>query len=162
MATLRSICQRGWRNVCSTIFLRNSLRSTSLDISTPLQRLKVEKTTGRQSVRGRGGVIAVMYETHWTGLSRPSWEQEMNLQLSRTKYCATGPALRTSTAKTTVCTAGCELVLHKRNFLGVTASAFRRPATTAFRAQNGLAAAAPRCFPTEPILRRGIFGVLLG
>ena len=24
-----------------------------------------------------------MYETHWTGLSRPSWEREMDLQLSR-------------------------------------------------------------------------------
>ena len=23
-----------------------------------------------------------MYETHWTGLSRPSWEREMDLQLS--------------------------------------------------------------------------------
>ena len=25
----------------------------------------------------------VVYETHWTGLSRPSWELEMDLQLSR-------------------------------------------------------------------------------
>ena len=25
----------------------------------------------------------MMYETHWTGLSRPSWEREMDLQLSR-------------------------------------------------------------------------------
>ena len=24
-----------------------------------------------------------MYETHWTGPSRPSWEREMDLQLSR-------------------------------------------------------------------------------
>ena len=25
----------------------------------------------------------MMYETHWTGLSRPSWEREMDLQLFR-------------------------------------------------------------------------------
>ena len=37
------------------------------DVSTPLQRLEVEQTTGQQSVRGRRGVIAVLYETHWVG-----------------------------------------------------------------------------------------------
>ena len=37
---------------------------TEDDDSTPLQRLEVEKITGHQSVRGRGGVIAVTYETH--------------------------------------------------------------------------------------------------
>ena len=42
------------------------------DVSTPLQRLGVEKMTAHQSICGQGGVIAVMYETHWTGLSRPS------------------------------------------------------------------------------------------
>ena len=54
---------------------------TQDDVSTPLQRLEVENITGHQSVRGRGGVIAVMYETHWKGLSGPSWEREMVLQL---------------------------------------------------------------------------------
>ena len=42
-------------------------------------------------------------------------------------YCATGPTLRISTAKPTVCTSGCELVLHKGNFLGVMASVSWRP-----------------------------------
>ena len=56
---------------------------TQDDVSTPLQRLEAEKITGHQSVRGRGGVIAVMYETHWTGLSGPSWERQMDLQLFR-------------------------------------------------------------------------------
>ena len=37
---------------------------TQEDVSTPLQRLKVEKITGHQSVRDRGVVIAMMYETH--------------------------------------------------------------------------------------------------
>ena len=37
---------------------------TEDDVSTPLQRLEVEKITGHQSARGRGGVIAVMYETY--------------------------------------------------------------------------------------------------
>ena len=53
------------------------------DVSAPLQRLEV-KITGRQSVRGRGGVIAVLYKTHWAGLAEASWEWEMDLQLSRT------------------------------------------------------------------------------
>ena len=56
---------------------------TQDDVSTPLQRLKVEKISGHQSVRGRGGVIAVLYKTHWVGLPEPSWEREMDLHLSR-------------------------------------------------------------------------------
>ena len=53
------------------------------DCSTPLQILVVEKITGHQSVRGRGGVIAVMYDAHWTGLSGPFGEREMDVQLFR-------------------------------------------------------------------------------
>ena len=56
---------------------------TQDDVSTPLQRLEVKQITGHQSVRGRGGVIAVLYRTHWAGLSEPSWEREMDLHLSR-------------------------------------------------------------------------------
>ena len=55
---------------------------TQDDVSTPLQRLEVETITGHQSERGRGGVFAAMYETHWTGLSRRSWERELHLELS--------------------------------------------------------------------------------
>ena len=54
----------------------------------------MEKITGHQSVHGRGGLIAVIYETRWTGLSGPSWEQEMDYQLFRQKilpYCASTP-----------------------------------------------------------------------
>ena len=53
-------------------------------VSAPLEQLEVEKITGHKSVRGRGGVTAVLYKTHWVGLSEPSWEREMDLQLSRT------------------------------------------------------------------------------
>ena len=52
-------------------------------VSAPLQRLEVEKITGNQSVRGRGGFIAVLYKTHWVGISEPSWEREMDLHLYR-------------------------------------------------------------------------------
>ena len=45
---------------------------TQDDVSTPLQRREVEQITVRQSVRGRGGVIAVLYKTHWVGLSESS------------------------------------------------------------------------------------------
>ena len=53
------------------------------DVSTPLQRLEVDQITGHQSVRGRGGVIVVLYKAHWSGLSELSWEEEMDLHLSR-------------------------------------------------------------------------------
>ena len=53
------------------------------DVSTPVERLEVEQISTHQLVRGRGGVIAVLYETHWKGLLRPSWEREMDLQHSR-------------------------------------------------------------------------------
>ena len=56
---------------------------TQDDVSAPLQRLEVEKISGHQSVWGRGGVIAVLYKTHWVGLSESSWEREMDLHLSR-------------------------------------------------------------------------------
>ena len=56
------------------------------DAPTPLQRLEVRKMTGNQSVRGRGVVIAAMYNTHWTGLSRPSWERKMDLRLPRRDF----------------------------------------------------------------------------
>ena len=73
------LTQYALNNFCKK-FLRYHV--TQDDVSTPLYRLQVN-TTGHQSVRGRGGVIAVMYETHWMGLSRPSWKREMDLQLSR-------------------------------------------------------------------------------
>ena len=50
------------------------------DVTPPPERLEVEQITGHQLVRGRGGFIAVLYETHWTGLLSPSWERELDLQ----------------------------------------------------------------------------------
>ena len=49
----------------------------------PIERLEVEKITSHRSVRGRGGVIAVLYETHWKGILQSSWEREVDLQHSR-------------------------------------------------------------------------------
>ena len=40
----------------------------------------IEKITGHQLVRGRGDELAVMYETHWEGLSSITWEREINLK----------------------------------------------------------------------------------
>ena len=40
-----------------------SYHVTQNDVSTPLQRLEVEQLTGHQSVRGQGGVMAVLYKT---------------------------------------------------------------------------------------------------
>jgi len=56
---------------------------TENDVSTPVERLEVERISGHQSVRGRGGTMAVLYQTHWKGLLRPSWERELDLQHSK-------------------------------------------------------------------------------
>ena len=84
VATCRSICRQNLTQYVLDSFSKKSppYHVTEDDISTPLQHLEVDKDTGHQSVRGRGGVIAVMYEKHWTELSRPSWEREMDLWLS--------------------------------------------------------------------------------
>ena len=42
--------------------------------------MDIEKITGHQLVRGRGGKLAVMYETHWEGLSSITWEREIDLR----------------------------------------------------------------------------------
>ena len=53
------------------------------DASPPPERLGVERITDHQLVRGRGGVVAVLYEIHWAGILSPSWEGELDLQHSR-------------------------------------------------------------------------------
>ena len=46
----------------------------------PLERVVVDYISGHQLVRGRGGKIAVMYQTHWKGLMRVTWEREEDLR----------------------------------------------------------------------------------
>ena len=53
------------------------------DISPPPERLEVEQITGHKLVCGRGGVLAVLYETHWAGLLSFSWERNRDLQHHR-------------------------------------------------------------------------------
>ena len=79
---------------------------TQDDISALLQRLEVEKIAGHKSVRGRGGVVAVLYKTHWVGRSEPSWERETDLHLSRShslRYWAGTPDQHRQTAFTAGC-----------------------------------------------------------
>ena len=64
------------------------------DVSTPPILIDVAKITGHQCVRGRGGSTAVLYETHWNGILRPTWERELDLQAFRhliLAYWANGP-----------------------------------------------------------------------
>ena len=56
---------------------------TADDVSVPVERLEVDKISSHRSIRGRGGAIAVLYETHWKGLLRPSWEREADLLHAR-------------------------------------------------------------------------------
>ena len=64
------------------------------DVATPPILPDVAKLTVHQFVRGRGGAIAVLYETHWDGLLRPTWERELDIQAFRHHiliYWAAGP-----------------------------------------------------------------------
>lgn len=45
-------------------------------VSTSIERLEVEQTSGHHYVGGHRGVIVVLYQTHWRGILRPSWERE--------------------------------------------------------------------------------------
>ena len=78
--------------------LRRSRPPTTLLLTTfPPTLIEVIKFLGHQCVRGRGGAIAVFYETHWKGILRPTWERELDLQAFRTQilaYWASGPAHR--------------------------------------------------------------------
>ena len=68
---------------------------TTDDIATPPVLIDVTKITGHQCVRGRGGAIAVRYETHWDSILRPTWERELDVQAFRhhiLSYWAAGPA----------------------------------------------------------------------
>ena len=65
------------------------------DVTTPPILIDVAKITGHQCVRGCGGAIAVLYETHWTGLLRPTWERELDLKAFRhhvLSYWANAPS----------------------------------------------------------------------
>ena len=67
---------------------------TTDDVSTSPILIDVAKITGHQCVRGRGGAIGVLYETHWNGILRPTWERELDLQAFRhliLAYRANGP-----------------------------------------------------------------------
>ena len=54
----------------------------------------IEKITGHQLVRGWGGKLAVMYETHWEGLSSITWELEIDLKTSRGTFSNIGCQLQ--------------------------------------------------------------------
>ena len=56
---------------------------TTYGITTPTERLEVKQITGHQLARGRGGVVAVLYETYCEGLLSPSWQRGPDLQLFR-------------------------------------------------------------------------------
>ena len=125
---------------------------TQDDVSAPLQRLEVEKITGHQSVRGLGGVIAVLMETTRIGWDPPnrSGSGKWTFNSLAPTFCIIESALRTSTAKPTVFTAGCALVRHNVSFLGTTGKVFWRRATLASHVWSGFAATATRCSPREP------------
>ena len=68
---------------------------TTDDIATTPIFIDVAKITGHQCVRGRGGAIPVLYETHWESLLRPTWERELDFQAFHhhiLSYWAAGPA----------------------------------------------------------------------
>lgn len=68
-------------SISSTSMLPDSPISTSyvtICLSHP-HPLTAVSIPSHQVVRGRGGFITVLTETHWSGLSYPSWERESDL-----------------------------------------------------------------------------------
>ena len=123
---------------------------TRNDVLNPLQRLEAEQITGHQSVRGRGGVIAVLYKTHWAEPSESFWEREMDLHLSRSDTCAIGPESRISTAKPTSFTDECGSGRHSASSPATTGKVSYRRATPVFPASMGSVATTTRYFLKEP------------
>ena len=67
---------------------------TTDDVSTSPYLIDVANITSHQCVRGRGGAIDVLYETHWNDILRPTSERELDLQAFRHlifAYWANGP-----------------------------------------------------------------------
>ena len=56
---------------------------TEDEVNVLIESLEVENIADHRSVRGEGGVIVVLHETHWKGLLQLSWERDMGLQHSR-------------------------------------------------------------------------------
>lgn len=57
-----------------------SLHDTADHASVPVEHFEAGKISSHGSpVRGRGGPMAVLYETRWKGLLRPSWERGSDL-----------------------------------------------------------------------------------
>ena len=121
---------------------------TRVDVSAPLQRLEVENITGQKTVRGRGGVISLLYKTKWNSPNHAGsgiWTSTSHAPT----FSVVGPALRTSTAKLTAVTTGCALALHGVCFPRATANVFHHPPTLASHGRSGFAATATRCSPRE-------------
>ena len=94
--TYRDISLPASRNMSYTPSRQSRLPTTSPQTTSPPPPILIDvaKITGHQCVRGRGGTIAVLYETHWNGILRPTWEREMDLQAFRhliLAYWADGP-----------------------------------------------------------------------
>ena len=66
---------------------------TTESVTTLPVLVQVDKTTGYQRVRSRGGATAVMYEINWKGFLRHTWERELDLQTFCATFSSTGPIL---------------------------------------------------------------------
>ena len=100
------------------------------DVTPPPERLEVEQIISHQLVRGRGGIIAVLYETYWTGILSPSWERELDLQHFRhLLFYSTGPESRHNTVRPTASTARCASAPHTESSPDLKANSSSPPAT---------------------------------
>lgn len=44
------------------------------NVDSPIELIQVNKSAANPTIRGRGGQLTSMYETHWKGTTRVSWE----------------------------------------------------------------------------------------
>ena len=135
---------------------------TADDVSVPVERLEVDKISSHRSVRGRGGVIAVLYQTNWKGLLRPILGTRIGPpSLSPTHPRILGRCAPAAYGRRTGCTAVCAWVPSNVNSPATRAPVSCLTDTATSITKRGLAGSvAPSCLsaPTSGKRVKIIFG----
>ena len=131
-----------WANAISGTTLSTPpppLYVTEDDVSVPVECLEADKISSHRLFRCRGGVIAVLYETHWKVLPHLSWERESDLLHSRQHILHFRTSAPRQLRQTKWCTDACASVLLNANLPATRAPVFCLPATATSVAKVGLA-----------------------
>ena len=124
-------------------------KSCANDVATPPMLHDVAKITGHQCVRGRGGAIAVLYETHWDGLL-PHGNVNLTSKPSDIASSHIGPLDQHSTSLTPVNINKCVLMQPPERSPAQKGNATSRVPTDSSRTMFTVPALYPTPYPLEP------------